>query len=705
MTLPPPRHKQIPPQLRTLQIVLLVLVSIISYGALVVPSLIGPASLSLQAGDVSPSDFQAPQDISYISEVRTEEARAAAENTVAPVYAPPDPSIARKQLERLRAALQYITLVRDDPNTSPEQKTADISSLSDITLKPQTIEQILALPPARWETIQQEALSVLEQVMRRTIRDTDLDSVRRSVPSLVSLALNEEQAAIVVELVSAFVVPNSVYSAELTEAAKRSAREAVEPVIQSYKAGEIIVLRGQVLRPAELEALQKLGLIEQTSPWQEYAGAAALVLTLAVLTVLYFTRRRLGFLFDARSTIIVALIFLAFVIGARLLLPGRTVLPYAYPLPAVGLLLATLFGLETGIILSILLSLLVPYGLPNALDLIPYFLFASLIGVLVLGPARRVWTFFRAGMGIAAAGIAALAAFRLPFTAMDGVAVFQLTSAALFNGLASSSIALLLQYFLAQTLGLTTALQLIEISRPDFPLLQFFLRNAPGTYQHSLQVANLAEQAAELIGADALLTRVGALFHDVGKALNPSFFIENQPAENIDPHDDIPPEESAAAIIAHVTDGVALARKYRLPRRMDDFILEHHGTMVTRYQYNQAVQAAGGDASKVDIEKFRYPGPRPQSRETALLMLADGTEARARAQRPQDEESIRKLVLSTIETAQKQGQLDDTRLTLRDLSIITEAFVTVLKGTHHPRIAYPKEPSAGEDVVTVPHKP
>ncbi len=595
--------------------------------------------------------------------------------------------------------------MRDDVNASTGQKASDIASLSDIAIKPGTVEQILGLNSARWDTIQQESLSVLEQVMRRTIQDTDLDSVRRSVPSLVSLALNEEQAAVVVELVSAFVIPNSVYSAELTESAKGSAREAVEPIIQGYKAGEIIVLRGQIIRPAQLEALQQFGLIEQTSPWQEYAGAGALVLILAAVTALYFTRRRLVFLFDARSLVIVALIFLVFVVGARLIIPDRTVLPYAYPLAAVGLLVATLFGLEAGVIISILISLLVPYGMPNALDLTPYFLFSSLTGVLVLGAARRVWTFFRAGMGIAIAGIIVLAAFRLPFSAVDGVAIFQLTSAALFSGLASSSIALLLQYFLAQTLGLTTALQLIEISRPDFPLLQFFLRNAPGTYQHSLQVANLAEQAAELIGADALQTRVGALFHDVGKALNPSFFVENQPAENIDPHDDIPPEESAAAIIAHVTDGVVLARKYRLPRRIDDFILEHHGTMVTRYQHNQAVQAAGGDASKVDIEKFRYPGPRPQSRETALLMLADGTEARTRAQRPNDEESIRKLVLSTIEAAQKQGQLDDTKLTLRDLGIITDAFVTILKGTHHPRIAYPKEIPAGEDVATVPHKP
>ena len=700
----PARHKQIPPRIRTLQIVLLILVSVISYGALILPSLTGPTAVSLQVGDVSPSDFQAPQNIEYISEVRTQDARIAAENAVLPVYAPPDQSIARKQLERLRAALQYVTLVRDDLNATPEQKISDIESLTDISIKPQTVEQILALTSARWDAIQQESLSVLEQVMRRTIRDTDLDSVRRSVPSLVSLALNEEQAAIVVELVSAFVTPNSVYSAELTEAAKTSARDAVEPVIQQYKVGEIIVLRGQIIRAPQLEALQQLGLIEQASPWQEYAGAGALVLMLALLTTLYFMRRRLRFIFDARSLVIVALIFIAFVISARLVSPDRTVLPYAIPIPAVGLLIATLFGLETGVVISILISLLVPYAMPNAFDLMPYYLFSSLVGVLVLGSARRVWTFFQAGMASSLAGIVILIAFKLPFEQMDGVAILQLTGAAVLSGLSSLGIALLLQYVLAQTLGLTTALQLIEISRPDFPLLQFFLRNAPGTYQHSLQVANLAEQAAELIGADALLTRVGALFHDVGKALNPSFFIENQPAESLNPHDDIDPQDSAAAIIAHVTDGVVLARKHRLPRRIDDFILEHHGTMVTRYQHSQAVKAAGGDASKVNIENFRYPGPRPRSRETALLMLADGTEARTRAERPQDEEAIRKLVISTIEAAQKQGQFDDTNLTLKDLGIVTDAFVTILKGTHHPRIAYPKDTSAGEDVVTIPRK-
>ena len=423
----------------------------------------------------------------------------------------------KAEIERLRAVLQYITLVREDEHSTTEQKISDIASLSDVALKTQTIEKILALNSTRWDTIQQESSSVLEQVMRRTIRDQDLDSVRRSVPSLVSLALNEERAAIVSELVAAFVVPNSVYSLELTEATKRSAREVVPAVIQEYKAGETIVLRGQIITPAQLEALQQFGLIREASPWQDYAGAGALVITIAIFINLYFSYRRLPFLLEARSLMVVALVFILFIVSARMTIENRTVLPYAFPLPAAGLLLATLFGPEAGIVFSLALALLASYGLPNTFDLTPYYLVSSLMGVLVLGSAHRVWTFFRAGMGIAGAGITMLLAFRVPFAPYDGIALLQLAGAAIFCGLASASIALLSQYFLAQTLGLTTALQLIEISRPDFPLLQFFLRNAPGTYQHSLQVANLAEQAAELIGADALLTRVGALFHDVGK--------------------------------------------------------------------------------------------------------------------------------------------------------------------------------------------
>jgi cyclic-di-AMP phosphodiesterase PgpH len=704
MGTPNARNRPFPARIRTLQIILLVLVSIISYGALVLPDAVRPSATPLNVGEVSPSDFQAPEPSRFISEVRTEDERRKAENAVAPVYGSPEPAVARRQIERLRAALMYISLVRADANASLEQKTADLAALSDIRLQPHTVDQVLALADPLWDSIQQESLSVLEQIMRRRIRDQDMESVTDSIPSLVSLSLDETQANIVSELVAAFVTPNSMYSEELTQAAKQAAREAVVPVTQEYKAGEIIVPRGQIVTAAQLEALREFKLIEEPSPWQDYAGAGALVVMLAALVWLYFSRRRLQFLYNARSLVVVALLFILFVVGARLVIPERTILPYAFPLSALGLLIATLFGVESGIVFSIIISFLVPYHLPNSFDLTPYYLISSITGVLVLGSARRVWTFFRAGMAVAGAGMAMLLAFRVPFTTMDAAAVLQLAGAAVFSGLAASSIALLLQYFLAQTLGLTTALQLIEISRPDFPLLQIFLRNAPGTYQHSLQVANLAEQAAELIGADALLTRVGALFHDVGKSMNPTFFIENQPQGEMNTHEDLEPADAAAVIIAHVPDGVALARKYRLPRRIDDFILEHHGTMLTRYQYTQAIERADGDKSKVDESQFHYPGPRPRSRETALLMLADGSEARARAERPQDEEGIRRIVLSTIENAQKQGQLDETQLTLRDLGTITDTFITILRGTHHPRISYPKEIPATMDVGTLPVK-
>jgi len=193
------------------------------------------------------------------------------------------------------------------------------------------------------------------------------------------------------------------------------------------------------------------------------------------------------------------------------------------------------------------------------------------------------------------------------------------------------------------------------------------------------------------------------LYHDIGKAVNPSFFIENQLANNLNPHDDVDADTAAAAVISHVKDGVTLGRKYRLPRRIIDFILEHHGTLLARYHYNRAVREAGGDASKVDESKFRYPGPRPRSRETALLMLADNVEARTRSDRPANDTEIRAIVQKAIDFCQKEGQLADTRFTLRDLAVITEVFVITLTGLYHPRIAYPtSEVSTPVEPATVP---
>lgn len=684
-------------RIRILQAGLIVAVSLVSFATLTLPISLRTTSPSLTVGDVAQITLQAPRDIEYVSDIRTEEARKAAESGVQPVYSQPDPAIARQQIERLRTAMQYITSVRANPEFTTDERKSTLVTLSDVRLQLETIDYVLSISDSRWEIVQEEAVRVLELSMRRAIYEDRVESTQAGISSSVSLTLNEQQASLVTELVKAFIVPNSFFSEELTTAAKQSARDAVKPVVQTYKAGETIVPAGEIITPADVEAFQRMGMIRPGQRWEDMLGASAIILISAALVPLYFYRRkRLVVMTDPRSLLVIALVFVVFLIGARLF-TDRTLAPYGYPVQAAGLLLATLFGLEVGLVISIPLCLLAAYGLSNTFDLAPFYLLTSLIGLLALGSARRFWGFLRAGFAIMLSGVAVLIAYRLPFFPPDWLGIVQFLGIVVFSGFAAASITLLLQYLFAQILGLTTALQLLDISRPDSPLLQFFLRSAPGTYQHSLQVANLAEQAAEKIGADPLLTRVGAQFHDIGKALNPTFFIENQIPGSVNTHQDANPEEVAATIIRHVTDGIQLAKKHRLPQRLHDFILEHHGTLITRYQYNQAMEAVAGDVTKVDIEKFRYPGPRPASRESALLMLADATEARARAERPATDDDLRKLVQSVIETVQKFNQLDDTLLTLRDLNLITESFVTTLRGIYHPRIQYPNAKVADQD--------
>jgi putative nucleotidyltransferase with HDIG domain len=244
-------------------------------------------------------------------------------------------------------------------------------------------------------------------------------------------------------------------------------------------------------------------------------------------------------------------------------------------------------------------------------------------------------------------------------------------------------------YLLGSLPGMTTSLHLLEISRPTHPLQRQLLLKAPGTYHHTLIVSNMAERAADAVGADSLLTRVGAYYHDVGKTNRPYFFVENR-NEDVDPHARLDPYTSAQIIIGHVKDGIELARKYRLPRRVADFIPEHHGTMLAPYFYREAVKQAGG-AEKVDKSQFEYPGPKPASRETAIAMLADGAEATVRSKRPSSVEELEQIVSEAIQSRLLAGQLDESPLTMEDLCAVQRAFVDVLRGLQHPRIDYPAE--------------
>jgi putative nucleotidyltransferase with HDIG domain len=459
-------------------------------------------------------------------------------------------------------------------------------------------------------------------------------------------------------------------------------------VIQSFAEGETIVERGEIISAEDIEALQELGLAQPEDRWQDMAGAIALIV-LSISILIVYLRRHPEITNDLRGLTLITILFLLFVSAARSLIPGHVVVPYLYPIPAFALIVAALYGDQIALTLTIPLVLLTTYALPNTIELTLFYALSSIFGVLIPKQTQRITAYLWVGTTIAASGAVTITAYRLMSSDVDWLGMATLAGAAVVNGVVSAGLAVLLQYFLAPLLGMTTPLQLIELSRPDHPLLEYLLRHAPGTYQHSLQVANLAEQAAESIDADSLLTRVGALYHDVGKTQNPQFFIENQIAGPLNPHDDLDPAESAAIIIRHVADGIELTQEHKLPRRIQDFVSEHHGTMQTHYQLTQALNAAGGDADTVDKSLFEYKGPRPQSRETALVMLADGCEARVRSQHPADEEELREIIRDTVNNRLTSGQLDDTSLTLQDINTIIDSFTATLRGIYHPRVEYP----------------
>jgi putative nucleotidyltransferase with HDIG domain len=667
---------------------LLILTSGIIWLAIVVSISTAPSATDLKEGDVATQDVLAPYAVNYTSEVLTDRQRQSAANSVSPRYTLPDTSVAREQLDHLRATLDYITSVRSDPYATLDQKMTDLAALEDVQLSQEIAEATLELSESRWQAVQQEGIVVLERVMRNTIRDDQVEGARRSVPNLVSLALPEEQADIVAELTAAFIAPNSFYSESLTETARQQAIESVEPENVSYVAGETVVRRGQKVTETEIEALQYLGLVQPNTQWQDYVGDGILVLLCVGLMIIYY-RRNPGLALDTRKLLIFAGLFLMFLIGARFILPLHDVLPYIYPIGAYALVISALFGTELAIVSVIPLTMLSVYGHPVSFELTLYYIVGSLYGILIPKREQRITAYVWSGITVAAAGAAVLVAYLLPQPETSWMTLTRLFGLSLVNGLLVSGFSVLLQYLLAPLLGQITPLQLLELSRPDHPLLSHLMHHAPGTYQHSLQVANLAEQVAELIDANSLLTRVGALYHDVGKTINPQYFIENQAPGQLNTHDDLDPAESAAVIISHVTYGLELAHKNRLPKRIQDFIAEHHGDMVPQYQWTQALKSVNGDASQLDKNFFRYPGPRPQSRETALVMLADGCEARVRAKRPETKEALREMIKDTVDKRVSNGQLDYTDLTLQDLDTIVNTFTATLRGVYHPRVEYP----------------
>ena len=648
------------------------------------------STVSVIEGNVASQDIMAPYAVSYQSNVLTSQRQQEAAEQIDPIYTRPDSSIARQQLNHLKDGLNFIETVRNDQFSSQDQKYTDLAALSGIYISRDLAVQILGLTEVRWQTVRQESVVILEQVMRNTIREDNLEDTRQQLPSLVSLSLSEDQVNLVVLLASAYVAPNSVFSEEETQAARQEVMETIPVVTRSIVAGETVVRRGEIVKAEDIEALQELGLLTTFGGWQNQVGTFAVVVLSASLIILYFLAYP-ALLRQTKQLTLFIFLFLVFLGVSRYVTPGHLVIPYLFPMAGYSLLVAALIDRRAAMFTTIPLAILAAYGMPYALDLTLYYSLGGIMGLLMLRRPQRLSAYVSVAGIIAVSGAVILVAYRIIDPATDVTGLATLVAASIFNGVASAGLTVLLEYSLAPLLDLTTTLQLVELSRPDHPLLQRLLREIPGTYQHTLQVANLAEQAAERIQANSMLARVGALYHDIGKMKDPHFFIENQGTNTLNTHDDMDPEESAGKILDHVHYGIELAKKYRLPRRIRNFVPEHHGTLLTRYQYGKALELAGGDETKVDKSKFRYPGPKPQSVETALVMLADGCEAYVRSQNPESDEELRSLIKDMVDRRVETGQLNQTEIRLKDLNVIIDSFVATLKGTFHARLDYPEE--------------
>jgi hypothetical protein len=657
------------------------------------------SSVVYNLGDVADYDIRAPYRLTYVSDVETNRQRDLAEASVAPIFTPPDVQTSRRQMSLAYEVLDYIQQIRNDAALNPDERIRKLISLDELSIRESTARAITALQDRQWGRVSAQTTAVLDTILRRPIHPGNLEEVRASVPQLISFSLQPDEAEIVTQLVSALIVPNTNYDAAATEAARRAAREAVKPVERKYEANQIIIRSGQIIGPNEIEALERFNLRRPGLTWMGVLSAlmlSGLSVSLFIAGIVH-TRANL-FKRPARQMVLSVVLLAIAVILAYLLLPGRATLPYLFPWSAVAMTIASWSGLLPG-----LLSALIMGGLAGVeekqLETALFIFAGGLAACLSLGRVERLSYFLRAGLLAGLAQSAVLVAMRLPLLQAGDLPMFAVTlGASLLSGTLSAGLSIALLYLSGFLFDVTTVVQLIELSRLSHPLLQRMVTQAPGTYHHTLMVAHLAENAAERIGADALLTRVGAYFHDIGKLNNPQFFIENQ-LEGFNPHDRLDPLTSSTILRNHVTDGLKLAAKYRLPARLRAFIAEHHGTTKTQYQY---VQACRSSDQPVDANAFRYPGPRPRSKETAILMLADGSEAMVRAGRFASFEEMDAALRQLFAERLADHQLDDSDLTLREIELVRQSFLETLRGVYHPRMQYPAQSAEALAVAPAP---
>jgi cyclic-di-AMP phosphodiesterase PgpH len=688
-----------------MRLVVAALLIVVALGVGVIGDL-APVNPGYGSGIVATTAIRAPRDGTIPNPIETKAAQDAAAALVAPKYdftSERASLIASVQVADLQAALKPIDTAFGSPLTSDARRAALQIALPTALplLSSDNRTSLLTLDPSRWllvERAAEDALAAGEQV---ELRDTELATKQATLAAqymTTGLGLSTSEAQLAAAIATPMFVANSAYSSTLTDQARAKAAADVLPVSDALKAGEVLVDQGHVISDADMIKIKFFGLDQSTIDTGKAAAWMLLGTLVAGLMLGWLWRFRPEYWARTRTLVLIGFIFVLAVLAMKL--PGgRAWLPYVMPVAAAGMLLTLLLDAGVGIVTIALLAILAGPVSGSSIELTAYVLLGGFAGILAIRKGERQHFFIQAGLAVAVTEVAVIGTFGL-LGDHDMPGMLELWGAAVAGALISTVITLGTFALLGNLFGILTGTQLLELANPTQPLLRRLLVETPGTYHHSLMVGNLGERAASAIGADPNLVRAAAYYHDIGKLGNPLAFIENQVGENI--HDQLDPADSATILRQHVTDGVDLANKAGLPKPLTAFIPQHHGTALLGYVYGKAREAAaaplGGEkttagreaADAVDQRRFRHNGPKPQTREAAILMLADGVEASVRSLSSRDEATIRSMVSHIIQERLGDGQLSECDLTIRDLERVHEAFVGQLMGMYHQRIAYPQ---------------
>jgi len=639
-----------------------------------------PQKYDVKVGEVLQENILARKEA--INTIATSKLQQAAADQVPKKYTL-NHTITTEVKNKVADIIRYVNEVRTRTYLEDEEKIQLLVNKISSEISEDSYLKLITMSDTALKELETITKAIIETVMEEGVKEDSIDRAKTYViEEFKNLNIPQELKGIGEEIALLTIRPNMVYDREATERQQREAMEAIAPV--RVFPNQVLIEKGTVITPEHQEMLKELGLLAR----DKKADISLLVGIICVSAFLVGTLAFAVYYFHKdiyNNNLYLSLMILVIVSTLIISLGIKNISNYLIPLAAGSMLISILINPQVAVFSSFTMSVVVGIMLGNDFSYTLVALSGALIGIFCTAKVSQRSDLTKAGGIIGGAKFVLITGLML-LNNSTPLEILKEIPWGIVSGILSSILTIGTLPFLENAFSITSAIKLLELSNPNQPLLRRLMLDAPGTYHHSIIVGNLAEAGAEAVGADSLLSRVGANYHDIGKLKRPYFFIENQLTSD-NPHDKLSPTLSALIITSHVKDGLEIAREYRLPACITNFIAQHHGTTLLSFFYNKALESA--DEKKTDEASYRYEGPKPQTREVAIVMLADCAEAAVRSMHKPTHGKIEGLIRQIIKDKLSDGQLDECDLTLKDLDKIASAFAKILTGIFHTRIEYP----------------